>query len=68
MNIYIKPKNEAMLRARKGSMSGLVNQLLEEHFMKEGGKTVVGDTLRGPTFNQEYPTTPDDVTYEEFEG
>lgn len=32
MNIYIKPTNETMLRDYNGSMSGLVNRLLEEFF------------------------------------
>lgn len=35
MNIYISPKNEALLRNEE-SMSGLINRLLTEHY----GKTV----------------------------
>lgn len=32
MNIYIKPQNEELLRRYDGSMSGLVNRLLEDFF------------------------------------
>ena len=32
MNIYIRPDNEQHLRAHKGSMSGLINDLLDAHF------------------------------------
>lgn len=32
MNIYISPTNEKRLRDHPGSMSGLVNSLLDKHF------------------------------------
>ncbi len=32
MNIYITPQNEYSLRKEKGSMSGLINQLLNTHY------------------------------------
>jgi hypothetical protein len=35
MNIYISPDNERRLRAYDGSMSGLINRLLEDHFKRE---------------------------------
>lgn len=37
MNIYITPSNEQRLRAYSGSMSGLVNKLLSDHFSRKGG-------------------------------
>lgn len=63
MNIYIKPHLERRLRDYGGSMSGLINELLESHFNKNLTKAEIEDK-----FHQQFPSSPEDVRYEEFQG
>lgn len=69
MNIYITQTNEDLLRSYDGSMSGLVNRLLEDFFVKNpsastGGKKPVEYAALPTKYPGEALNIPQDTTKE----